>query len=111
MSGETKKQDTKNDQSSTYVKTFRRGAIAANVFRRTTSGGTEYMNFSVSRAWKTKAGNEGYSQNLFANNRDAVIEVVNEACDFITANAPSVPRDDGARVDQSGSTALEARPG
>jgi hypothetical protein len=73
-----------------YVKTFRAGAVAANVFARQASGGFEYFDFSLSRAWKSANGKEGYSQGFFAANREALKEVVDQACDFIDEDACSL---------------------
>ena len=66
-----------------YIRTFRDGAVAANVFQRVAPGGFEYLDFSISRAWKTPGGKEGYSLNFFSKNRDAIHKVVDQACDFI----------------------------
>ena len=66
------------------IKTFRVGAIAANVWRRQTSTGFEYLDFSLSRSWKLKSGEkEGYSTSFFHNNEDALLDVVEQASEFI----------------------------
>jgi hypothetical protein len=77
----------KTEQSSNYLKTFRQGAIAANVFQRTAPGGFEYLDFTLSRAWKTAGGKEGYSQTFFSRNCAALQIVIEQACDFIEANS------------------------
>ena len=77
----TKKQKTEKTQN--YVQTCRRGAVAPSVFRRTAPGGFEYLDFSLSRAWKTPNGKEGYSQNFFPKNREAIHTVVDQACELI----------------------------
>ena len=82
--GSDKKKITERQQK--YVRTFRDGAVAANVFERTAPGGFEYLDFSVSRAWKTAGGKEGYSSNFFEKNRSALHNVIDEACDFIAEN-------------------------
>ena len=76
-----------------HVRTFREGAVAANVFARQAPGGFEYLDFSLSRAWKSANGKEGYSQNFFAGNRAAILNVISQACDFIdtTATMPQPP--------------------
>jgi hypothetical protein len=84
--GSAKKKAKTNNN---YVRTFREGAVAANVFQRTAPGGFEYLDFSISRAWKTQNGKEGYSANFFDNNRDAIHNVVNQACEFIVATRPA----------------------
>ena len=67
---------------SEYVRTFRRGAIAASVFRRQNSAGTPYMDIALSRAWKdAKSGKEGYSGSFYARNADdlkAVTQLLKE---------------------------------
>lgn len=78
---------SKKKDTSKYVKTFRNGAIAANVFARLAPGGFEYLDFGLSRAWKTTNGKDGYSQNFFAKNQDALHEVIDQACYFIQQHA------------------------
>jgi hypothetical protein len=66
------------------VKVVRVGAIAASIWKRQTSTGFEYLDFSVSRSWKLKNGErEGYSQNFFDNNEEALFEVINLASRYI----------------------------
>lgn len=66
------------------VKVIRCGAIAASVWKRQTSTGFEYLDFSLSRSWKLKSGErEGYSQNFFEGNEEALFEVINLASRFI----------------------------
>lgn len=68
------------------VKVIRCGAIAASIWKRQTSTGFEYLDFSLSRSWKLKSGErEGYSQNFFEGNEEALFEVVNLASRFIRA--------------------------
>ena len=73
----------KKKSKDNYVKTFRKGAVGANVFRRVAPGGFEYLDFSLSRAWKSSGGKEGYSLQFFSRNREAIKTVVDRACDFI----------------------------
>ena len=83
---------TKNRKSNSQkpIKTFRVGAIAANVWKRQTSTGFEYLDFSLSRSWKLKSGEkEGYSTSFFHNNEDALLDVVEQASEFIREH--SVP--------------------
>ena len=49
---ETTKKQKKTNQ---YVKTFRCGAVATNIFRRQAPGGFEYLDFGVSRSWKSSS--------------------------------------------------------
>ena len=69
------------------IKMFRVGAIAASVWKRQTSTGFEYLDFSLSRSWKLKSGEkEGYSTSFFHNNEDALVEVIEQAAAFILEN-------------------------
>jgi hypothetical protein len=81
-----------SSSSNNYVRTFRHGAIAANVFCRTAPGGLEYLDFSISRSWKTNTDKEGYSQRFFAKNREAMKLVIDDACDFITESPTGAKR-------------------
>ena len=75
------------------LKTFRVGAIAASVWQRQTPTGFEYLDFSLSRSWKLKSGEkEGYSTSFFHNNKDALIEVVEQATAFVVENKLSNER-------------------
>ncbi len=76
----------KNGQN--LVEVFRNGAIAASVWRRQTSTGFEYLDFSISRSWKLKSGEkEGYSTNFFPGNEEALVDVVQRATSYIRANS------------------------
>ena len=80
----TPKTKEPTDAKQQPFKTIRRGAVAASIWKRHTSTGFEYLEFSLSRSWKLKSGEkEGYSQNFFENNEEALSEVVAEACQFI----------------------------
>jgi hypothetical protein len=83
------------------VEVIRRGAIAASIWRRQTPTGFEYLDFSLSRSWKMKTGEkEGYSQNFFAGNEEALHEVIAEACEFIRHNQPAgIPRESAGNGD------------
>ena len=77
---------TSPDSNQQPVITIREGAVAASVWRRQSSAGMEYLEFSLSRSWKSKSGDkEGYSQNFFEANEKALVEVVIKACSFIRA--------------------------
>ena len=81
---------TKNRKGNSQkpIKTFRVGAIAANIWKRQTSTGFEYLDFSLSRSWKLKSGEkEGYSTSFFHNNEDALLDVVEQASEFIRENS------------------------
>jgi len=77
---------TSADSYQKPVITIREGAVAASVWRRQSSAGKEYLEFSLSRSWKSKSGEkEGYSHNFFEANEKALVEVVIKACSFIRA--------------------------
>lgn len=77
------------------VKVIRVGAVAASIWRRQTSTGLEYLDFSLSRSWKLKNGErEGYSQNFFDHNEEALFEVIHQACRFISADRDDSDSDD-----------------
>ena len=97
-------ENKKNAKSSNYVRTFRSGAVAANVFSRQAPGGFEYLVFSLSRSWKTSNSKEGYSQSFFANNDEALHAVIDQACDFIDSQGVGT-RD--AQIEEADATATE----
>ena len=75
--GKAKSNESRNRQP---LRVIRVGAIAASVWRRQTPTGFEYLDFSLSRSWKLKSGEkEGYSQNFFENNEEALFEVIKQA--------------------------------
>jgi hypothetical protein len=83
------------------VKTIRRGAVAASIWKRQTATGFEYLDFSLSRSWKLKSGEkEGYSQNFFVANEEALSEVVSEACRFIRTQLSVAGMDSPAMAEQ-----------
>ncbi len=83
----TEEKTAKKKATQKPLKTFRVGAIAANVWQRQTPTGFEYLDFSLSRSWKLKSGEkEGYSTSFFHNNGDALIEVIEQATAFIIEN-------------------------
>lgn len=78
----------KNKKESNYVITLRSEicpAIAANIFRRSTPDGHPYLDFEVSRAWKS-GNRQGYSSRFYARNRDGIKEVVDLASEWIQQN-------------------------
>lgn len=88
---EDEKSTKRKSNAQKPIKTFRVGAIAANVWKRQTPTGFEYLDFSLSRSWKLKSGEkEGYSTSFFHNNKEALIEVVEQATAFIVENSVAV---------------------
>ncbi|MCA9191092.1 MAG: hypothetical protein KDB03_05010 [Planctomycetales bacterium] len=72
------------------IKTVRKGAIAASIWKRQGPNGFEYFDFSLSRSWKAKSsGKEGYSPNFFHNNADELSQVVLEAASWIASQQAS----------------------
>ncbi len=92
----------KNEKQTSYVITLRSDqcpAIAANVFRRSTPDGHTYLDFEISRAWKSGA-RQGYSSRFYSRSRDGIKEVADMAADWIennpqAADGPLSPSDDG----------------
>ena len=96
------KQPKSKPKESNYVITLRSEicpAIAANVFRRSTPDGHLYLDFEISRAWKS-GNREGYSSRFYARNREGIKEVADLASDWIeknpqAADGPVSPGSDG----------------
>ncbi|MBN8600643.1 MAG: hypothetical protein J0M26_06430 [Planctomycetes bacterium] len=77
--------EKKEKTSARPEKVFRRGAIAASVWRRQAPSGFEYFDFSLSRAWKAKStGREGYSLNFFSDNEEDLAQVIRQASSWIS---------------------------
>jgi len=92
------KNKTRKANGQQPVKVFRNGAIAASIWKRQTSTGFEYLDFSLSRSWKLKSGEkEGYSSNYFHNNEDALIDVIEQASEYIRCNNISIHSDDSGQ--------------
>ena len=75
-------------RESNYVTTIRSAvcpAIAANIFRRSTPDGHTYLDYEISRAWKS-GNREGYSSRFYARNREGIKEVAELASDWIERN-------------------------
>lgn len=80
----TEQGPTTADANQQRVITIREGAVAATIWRRQSSAGMEYLDFSLSRSWKSKNGEkEGYSHNFFEANEKALVQVIIKACTFI----------------------------
>ena len=82
----TEQATTTADANQQRVTTIREGAVAATIWRRQSSAGLEYLEFSLSRSWKSKNGEkEGYSHNFFEANEKALVQVIIKACSVIRA--------------------------
>ncbi len=76
--------ETQKKTENKPIKMVRKGAVAASIWKRQSPSGFEYFDFSLSRAWKSKnAGKEGYSPNFFANNREDLLLVIQDAACWI----------------------------
>jgi hypothetical protein len=66
------------------AKVIRQGAIAASIWLRSAPTGFPYYDFTVSRSWKSLAGEKtGYSQNFFDRNKAELMQVIESACNWI----------------------------
>lgn len=87
---------TKSKKESNYVHTIRSEtdpAIAANVFRRVTPDGHAYLDYELSRAWKS-GKREGYSSRFYNRNRDGLVEVIARVTEWMEQN-PHAADEDG----------------
>ena len=83
--------ETKKKPTTAPVKTVRRGAIAASIWKRQATSGFEYFDFTVSRSWKTSStGKEGYSSSFFVRNAEELQAVIQEATDWIESQQASL---------------------
>ncbi len=62
---------------------IRDGGIAAMIWRRESSTGFPYYEYSISRSWKSQAGKTGYSPNYFCRNEAQLINVIGQATKWI----------------------------
>jgi len=83
--------DSKKKTTAKPIKTIRRGAIAASIWKRQAPSGFEYYDFSLSRSWKTQStGREGYSPNFFAGNIEELHATIAEASSWIACQQASM---------------------
>jgi len=87
MTNETKTEPKKKEKSegskSGPEQVFRDGGIAAMIWRRESTTGFPYYEYSISRSWKNQAGKTGYSQNYFSRNEAQLINVIGQATKWI----------------------------
>lgn len=84
---EPKKAKTENKDGGNLVHTVRDGAIAANIWKRQSQTGFPYFEFSLSRSYASvTSGKKGYRSNFFARNKDQLLKVVDQACDWCAEN-------------------------
>jgi len=68
----------------TPVHTIRAGAVAASIWRRQSPAGYVYFDFSLTRSWKSlSSGNTGHSKNFFAKNHEELLQVIQQASQWI----------------------------
>lgn len=80
-----KKPATKKLAGQKPIHTVREGAIAANIWKRTTQTGWDYFEYSLSRSWKSEStGKDGYSSNFHPRNQAALQDVIAKASAWIT---------------------------
>lgn len=78
------------------VATTRSGSIGCSIWKNATDDGREYHVFTISRAWKTQAGDKsGYAPNYFGGNRDDLHKAIDAACDEIAKLDQSLPNQSG----------------
>ncbi len=76
------KKEKKKGQVPVHV--VRKGAVAASIWMRMSQTGFVYYDYSLSRSWKSESsGREGYSNNFFPQNENALAEVIEEASAWI----------------------------
>jgi hypothetical protein len=80
----TKKQNADGEHMDP-VHVVRRGAIAASIWKRQSPAGYAYYDFSLSRSWKSMSTEKmGYSKNFFETNQAELVEVIQQASNWIT---------------------------
>ncbi len=83
----TKVRKEQDGESTDPVHVIRKGAIAASVWQRQSPSGYAYFDFSLSRSWKSLSTEKmGYSKNFFESNETDLIEVIQKASAWMTAN-------------------------
>jgi hypothetical protein len=95
----TRARKEQEGESADPVQVIRKGAIAASVWQRQSPSGYAYYDFSLSRSWKSLSTDKtGYSKNFFETNEADLIEVIQKASAWITANrtAESMPESKAA---------------
>ncbi|HEY4310848.1 MAG TPA: hypothetical protein VGN12_15465 [Pirellulales bacterium] len=66
------------------VHTIREGAVAASIWKRQSTSGYAYFDFSLSRSWKSMSTNKtGYSKSFFTRNEPELHLVIEKASVWI----------------------------
>lgn len=88
MTEETKNEPRRDKKSDSAKKgplhVIRDGGIAAMIWRRESTTGFPYYEYSISRSWKNQSGKTGYSQNYFGRNEAQLVNVIGQATKWIT---------------------------
>lgn len=83
----TDKQEPKRKKSvgiESPVHAVHSGAVSASIWRRQSPAGYEYLDFSLTRSFESlSSGNTGNSKNFFARNRQELLQVIEQAADWI----------------------------
>src|SRR3954462_8303653 len=68
----------------TPAHTIRAGAVAASIWQRQSPAGYVYFDYSLIRSWKSlSSGNTGHSKNFFAKNQEELLQVIQQASQWI----------------------------
>ena len=79
-----KKKETSDGAKKGPEQVIRDGGIAAMIWRRESTTGFPYYEFSLSRSWKSvSSGKTGYSQNYFSKNEAQLVKVIELASRWI----------------------------
>lgn len=71
----------------TPVHTIRGGVVAASIWRRQSPAGYVYFDFSLTRSWQSlSSGSTGNSKNFFAMNQQDLMQVIQQASQWISEN-------------------------
>jgi hypothetical protein len=66
------------------VHTIRVGAVSASIWRRQSTSGFAYYDFSLSRSWQSMSTNKtGHSKSFFTRSCAELLEVIKKACAWI----------------------------
>lgn len=93
---EPKRKQTAETDSTDPVHTIRQGAIAASIWMRQSPSGYAYLDFSLSRSWKSMStAKSGYSRNFFARNKNELRAVIEQATAWIEQEEGKLPQAEG----------------
>jgi hypothetical protein len=91
MSDKQEPKKKKPTPAETPVHTIRTGAITASIWRRQSPSGFVYFDYSLARNFQSlSSGSAGSSRNFFAQNRQEIIEAVEQASRWIDEHEAGV---------------------